>query len=117
MTALVGALPGFGDYLTIAVRSHARGIATTHMLLNLVVVLLYALATLLMLNDGVRTDGRLTVVVLLHLVGTGLLTLSGWLGGEMAHRHHLAIIPDTAELECLEHAHHGLQPLGEHPGR
>jgi uncharacterized membrane protein len=115
VTALVAALPGFGDYLTMAVRSDARGIATIHMLLNLAVVALYLLAMLLMLDDGARTGGRLTMVVVLHLVGTGLLALSGWLGGEMVYRHHLAVIPDSAELERLEHARHELQPAAGRP--
>lgn len=117
VTALVAALPGFGDYLTMAVRSDARGIATTHMLLNLAVVALYFVAMLLMLNDGARSGARLTTVILLHLIGTGLLALSGWLGGEMVYRHHLAVIPDTAELERLEHARHELQPASERPVR
>src|SRR5689334_8285138 len=44
ITALVAALPGFGDYLTMAVKSDARGIATTHMALNLTTVALFFVA-------------------------------------------------------------------------
>ena len=110
VTALVAALPGFGDYLTMAVRSDARGIATAHMLLNLLIVALYFVAMLLMLDAGALAGGRLTAVVVLHAVGSGLLLLSGWLGGEMAYRHHLAMVPDDAELERAEQAHHELRP-------
>jgi uncharacterized membrane protein len=110
VTALLAALPGFGDYFTMAVRSDARAMATAHMLLNLTVVALYVVAMLLMLDNNARTGGRLTVVVLLHLIGTGMLSLSGWLGGEMVFRHHLATVPDDAELERAEHAHHDLRP-------
>ncbi len=110
VTALLAALPGFGDYLTMAVHSDARGIATAHMLLNLTVVALFFVAMLLMLGDGAVGGGRQAAVLVLHAVGVGLLLLSGWLGGELVFRHHLAMIPDDAELERAEHAHHELRP-------
>jgi uncharacterized membrane protein len=108
VTALVAALPGFGDYVTMAVQSDARTIATAHMLLNLSVVALFFVAMLLMLNDGATAGTRLTAVVLLHLIGVGALTVSGWLGGEMVFRHHLAMVPDDAQAEQAEQQQHGL---------
>jgi uncharacterized membrane protein len=110
VTALLAALPGFGDYLTMAVHSDARLIATAHMVLNLSTVALFFIAMLLMLNDHAVAGGRQVVVLVLHAVAVGLLLLSGWLGGEMVFRHHLAMIPDDGELERAEHAHHELQP-------
>jgi uncharacterized membrane protein len=106
LTALFAALPGFGDYFTMAVNTDARGMATAHMLLNLTIVLMYGAAALLMLDDGARDGGRLTAVVSLHAAGTGLLALSGWLGGEMVFRHHLATVPDTAAAGETEQAVH-----------
>lgn len=109
VTALLAALPGFGDYFTLAIHTDARNMATAHMLLNLAVVALFFVSMLLMLNDGATAGGRLTSVFILHLIGVGLLAPSGWLGGEMAFRHHLAMIPDDAELERAEQAHHELR--------
>lgn len=106
VTALVAALPGFGDYITMARRTDARAVATAHMTLNLVVVALYFVAMLLMLDDGALDGGRLSAVVILHAVGVGLLLLSGWLGGEMVFRHHLAVVPDSGELEIEEDRQH-----------
>jgi uncharacterized membrane protein len=80
VTALLAALPGFGDYLTIAARSDARVMATAHMLLNLCVVGLYVVAMVLMRDAGALDGGRLTAVVALHAAGIGILLLSGWLG-------------------------------------
>jgi uncharacterized membrane protein len=121
VTALVAALPGLGDYLTMAVKSDAAQIATAHMVLNVVVVVLYVVAMLLMLDNNATTGGRLGGVIALHAVGTGILLLSGWLGGEMVFRHHLAMIPDDAELESAERVRHdvagtarGRKPAGEH---
>jgi uncharacterized membrane protein len=110
IAALVAALPGFGDYFTTAIHTDARGIATTHMALNLATLVLFFVAFLLMLDNGATAGGRLTAVFILHLVGVGLLALSGWLGGEMVYRHHLSMIPDDARLAEAEQAHHELHP-------
>lgn len=106
VTALVAALPGLGDYVTMARHSDARGIATTHMVLNLATVALFVVAAVLMWDDGATGGGRLTAVVVMHAAGVGLLALSGWLGGEMVYKHHLAVVPDDAEQERAEHARH-----------
>ncbi|MGD9891300.1 MAG: DUF2231 domain-containing protein [Dehalococcoidia bacterium] len=108
VAALIAALPGFGDYFTMAMHSDARAIATTHMILNLTTVALFVVAAVLMWDDGALDGGRLTAVVILHVVGVGLLALSGWLGGEMVYKHHLAVVPDDAEQEQAEHARHEL---------
>jgi uncharacterized membrane protein len=108
ITALVAALPGFGDFFTMAIHTDARPIAITHMLLNLATVALFFVAWLLMLNNGAVDGPRLTAMFVLHIVGVGFLTLSGWLGGEMVFRHHLATIPEDAEMEQAEHVRHDL---------
>ncbi|HEX5368869.1 MAG TPA: DUF2231 domain-containing protein, partial [Dehalococcoidia bacterium] len=106
ITAAVAALPGFGDYLTVAKRSDAASMALGHMVLNLTVLALYFVAMLLMLDNGALTGTDLAIVVILHGIGTGVLVLSGWLGGEMVYRHHLAIVPDDSESEAIENTHH-----------
>lgn len=93
ISALVAALPGFGDLVTIARKSDALGIAIVHMLLNLTVLLFFFVAMLLMLNDNAIGGPKLVSAVTLHGAGLILLGLSGWLGGEMVFRHHLAVVP------------------------
>jgi uncharacterized membrane protein len=117
VTALAAALPGFGDYLTVARHTDAKDIATFHMLLNLGVVGLYFVAMLLMLDEGALTGRDLTLVIVLHALGAGLLGLAGWLGGEMVFRHHVAMIPDDREQEVAQDSRHrapgyrdGMQP-------
>lgn len=109
-SALIAALPGFGDYLTMARKSDANAIAMAHMTLNVTIVILYIVATALAMDSGATSGGVLGAVIALHAVGTGLLLLSGWLGGEMVYRHHLAVIPDTAELEAGERERHETAP-------
>lgn len=110
VAALLAALPGFGDYFTMAIQSDARTIATVHMALNLSVVALFVVALLLMRSNGATVGGLYTAVIVLHAVAVGLLALSGWLGGEMVYRHHLAVVPDDAELEREEHRRHDARP-------
>jgi uncharacterized membrane protein len=106
ITALVAALPGLVDLLTVALKSDARTMAVAHMLLNVTVVALYVVAMLLMRDAGALTGNDLTAVVVLHAAGVGMLLLSGWLGGEMVFRHHLGMVPDTSDLEVEEHQQH-----------
>ncbi|MPZ51070.1 MAG: DUF2231 domain-containing protein [Dehalococcoidia bacterium] len=90
----------------MAWNSGARSIAMFHMALNLGVVGLFLAATLLMLDNGALNGADLTAVVVLHALGVGLLSLAGWLGGEMVFRHHLAVIPDDSEQEAAEDSRH-----------
>jgi uncharacterized membrane protein len=106
VTALVAALPGFGDYFTIALRSRAALQATAHMLLNLTLVGLFAGAFVLQLDNGALEGAELTIVVILHAVGVGFLSVSGYLGGDMSHRQHLAIVPHDEQFEREEEATH-----------
>ncbi len=103
LTALVAALPGFGDYFTMALKSRIAAMATAHMLLNLATVGIFSAAYLVQMDNGALTGSNLTLLVALHAVGIGLLSLSGVLGGEMVYRHHLAIVPSEGEA-AAEHA-------------
>ncbi|HWC31130.1 MAG TPA: DUF2231 domain-containing protein [Dehalococcoidia bacterium] len=107
IAALVAALPGLGDYLTIAVNSDANVIATAHMALNIAVVVLFTVAAGLAVDDGATSGSSLTAVVVIHAVGVGLLGIAGALGGEMVYRHHLGMIPDGSEDERAERERHG----------
>jgi uncharacterized membrane protein len=110
VSGLLAALPGIGDFLTMAQKTDARDMALAHGALNVTVVALYFIAMLLMLDDGATSGGRLATVFILHLVGLGLLGLSGWLGGELVFRHHLGMVPDDGELERAETSRHELRP-------
>jgi len=109
-TALLAALPGFGDYFTMAVRSDARGTATTHMILNLTSTSLFIIAVLLMRDRGALDGSRWTIVLLLQLLAVGLLSVSGWLGGEMVFKHHLAMVPDDEASAAVEQTRHAARP-------
>lgn len=108
VTALAAAVVGFVDYFLLALRTDARTPATVHMGLNLAVVALFLISIVLRLEHGALSGGRFTLAFILSLVGIGLLSVSGWLGGELAYRHHLGIIPDSREAEEAEEQRHTL---------
>ena len=95
----------------VARHTDARGMATTHMLFNLVAVALFVVSVLLRLDDGALRGGRFATAFALSLVAIALLGVSGWLGGELSYRKHLGMVPDDAVLARAEQAHHGRWPL------
>jgi uncharacterized membrane protein len=85
VTALLAAIPGLVDYLSLSGR--ARRIATYHLLLNLTVIGVFVAGFLLRL----RTDPYDRVPVMLSAVGIAFLVVSGWLGGELVYRHGVGV--------------------------
>ena len=89
-TALLASVPGFADYSSIRRDHPGRKCATWHMLLNLAAVAMYAV------NLAVRwpRDGGDRVGLLpfaMSLIGVGLLSVSGYLGGVMIYDDGIAV--------------------------
>jgi uncharacterized membrane protein len=100
---LLAAVFGFIDYLSLPMRNTTRTLATTHMLVNLFVVALFFAATLLMIDRNAVSGTQQLIVLALHITGVAGLVISGWLGGEMVYRHHVAVssAPPAEERERL----------------
>jgi len=97
VTALLAAIPGFIDYLSIT-ELRTKKIATTHMILNLVIVALF------LFNLGMRYKGAASAEmfeVVLSVVAIALLAVSGWLGGSLVYVHHVGLAPkrDSREID------------------
>jgi uncharacterized membrane protein len=84
--ALLAAVPGLVDYRGLR-SPRVRRTALTHMVLNVVVLALFAL------NLWLRTRLAIDSVVplVLSLIGVGLLGISGWLGGELVYVHGVGV--------------------------
>lgn len=91
--ALLAAVPGFIDYLSL--RGRIRSIALSHMLVNLTVVGLYAVNLFLRTRS---TPGAVAPVVLSAL-SVVLLGISGWLGGELVYVQGVAVQPQPVSAE------------------
>jgi uncharacterized membrane protein len=78
--ALVAASFGFVDYFTAPMTAAVKRTATTHMILNLTVVVLYAAAFYVRFMNPISTLGYV-----LTYVGLALLVVSGWYGGHLVY--------------------------------
>jgi nitrite reductase/ring-hydroxylating ferredoxin subunit/uncharacterized membrane protein len=86
--ALLAAVPGFIDYLrTVPPQSSGKSRATTHMLLNLTVVIVFLLAT--WLRRGSVAPG--TAVLALEGLAIAMLFVGGWLGGVLVSRNQISV--------------------------
>jgi uncharacterized membrane protein len=102
--ALIAAIPGFIDYLSIVrlapedPSSNTPTIATAHMSFNLLVVSLYAA------NLYLRTilPPAAALPMVLSVVGIAVLAVSGWLGGTMVYRRRVAVAEPTEETSDPE---------------
>ena len=84
--ALLAALPGLLDLLSLP--SHVKRIGIAHMVINLTIVVLYAI------NAWLRRDGVSDGDIWLSVLSVALLGVSGWLGGHMVYVHRVAVEPE-----------------------
>ena len=84
--ALIAAIPGFIDYLSINDKKTKRT-GTKHLITNLSIVVLY------IINIIIRTNGEpnMALPIILSVVAVGALLYSGWLGGDMVYEHGMGV--------------------------
>ncbi len=78
--ALLAALFGFVDYFTVPMSTAVKKTATTHMILNLIVVAFYVAAFFVRYANEVSAVGYV-----LTYIGLALLVVSGWYGGHLVY--------------------------------
>ena len=89
--AVMAAVPGIIDYFSIKDEKVSK-IAGWHARLNVLALLVFGASFYLRTRDGMQmVDGSMTVPVLLSVFGVILISISGWLGGEMVYKHRLAV--------------------------
>jgi Predicted membrane protein len=84
--ALIAALPGFIDFASLT-NPKTKSIALWHMMINLLAVVLYAVNFWLRMH---RATGD-NLPILLSVAGIVLITISGWLGGELVYVRGVAV--------------------------
>ena len=91
ITTVPTALAGLADWLTITWGSELWKTATTHMIAMVSATVFFGLAALFghdeFLAGNVQADG-----LILTLIGFGLLTLGGWLGGAIVYVHGMRVL-------------------------
>ena len=96
--ALAAAIPGFVDWLAIT-NGEVKKAANWHARLNIAALVVFAISFFLRLGRYSELVGRrLTIPFLLSLVGVILITISGWLGGELVFRYGIGQTRDDASM-------------------
>ena len=99
--AVAAAVFGIIDWLAIKDREVKRT-ANWHARLNVIALLIFAASFYLRTTNGSRiSGGSYTIPLVLSVVGVILITISGYLGGELVFKHGVAVNPqfDTAPEE------------------
>ena len=87
----LAAVPGFIDWLSLKDREVVK-IANWHARLNVIALLIFVASFYLRTTSGAGlVGGSHTIPFVLSLVGVILITISGWLGGELVFRHGVAV--------------------------
>jgi uncharacterized membrane protein len=90
--ALCAAVPGFIDlFLYKGGAPPVKKVALTHMTINLIVVVLYAINIGLRAGTISTAPTGFSVAILLSIIGVAMLFVSGWLGGQMVHVYGVGV--------------------------
>jgi len=108
VTALLAAVFGAIDYFGVEMSPAASRVATIHAILNVTVVILYAVSWWLRRNDAALGNGRFSGAMVLAVAGFLMLGVSGWLGGNLAYHHKVGVVekadPKATEIGMRESA-------------
>lgn len=89
--AALAAVPGLIDWLSIKDPEVVK-IANWHARLNVIALLIFAASFYLRTTGGSElVSGSHTIPFGLSVLGVILITISGWLGGEMVFKHGVAV--------------------------
>ena len=91
ITSSATVLTGFADWLTISRGTPLWRTATTHALVNAGASVFFVLAAIFGHASYTRGDVSAGAFIL-TLIGMGLLTLGGWLGGAITYVHGMRVL-------------------------
>jgi uncharacterized membrane protein len=89
--ALLAAVPGLIDYASLRDPA-AKKTATQHMILNLAAVAVFGIDFFLRIGE----NNTSVVPVALSVVGVILISISGYLGGDLVYVHHVGVQPQSS---------------------
>ena len=89
--AAAAAVPGLVDWLSLK-NPRVVKIANWHARLNVIALLVFAASSYLRTHSGAAfVSGSYTIQVALSVLGVILISISGYLGGEMVFKHGVAV--------------------------
>lgn len=102
--AVAAAVPGIIDWLNIK-DAEVKRIADWHARLNIIALIVFALSLYLRMRVGGHwVNYQLRIPFLISFLGMILISISGWLGGELAYKHGVGVAPqhDSPEEEAAK---------------
>jgi uncharacterized membrane protein len=95
--AAVAAVPGLIDWLSLTDKAVVK-LANWHARLNVIALLVFAASFYLRTTSGAAlVSDSFTIPLALSVLGVILITISGWLGGEMVFKHGVAVEAQPAD--------------------
>jgi uncharacterized membrane protein len=89
--AAVAAVPGIIDWLSITDKTIVK-LANWHARLNVIALLVFAASFYLRTTSGAgMLSDSYTIALALSVLGVILISISGWLGGDMVFKHGVAV--------------------------
>ncbi|HYK41700.1 MAG TPA: DUF2231 domain-containing protein [Thermoanaerobaculia bacterium] len=92
VTALLAAVFGAIEYFGVEMSPAGRRVATWHAILNVTVVVLYAVSWWMRRNDAALGNDRFSLAMGLAVVAFLMLGVSGWLGGNLSYHHKIGVV-------------------------
>jgi uncharacterized membrane protein len=99
IAALVAAVLGLLDYSRLERGTRAWKFATTHLVLNVTAVLLFAIVWILHFGDDPSV-----VALVLGIIGLLGVAVSGFLGGELAYRFGVRVADESDQAAAFSDA-------------
>jgi uncharacterized membrane protein len=102
--AVAAAVPGIIDWLSIK-EARVKRIANWHARLNIIALIVFAISLYFRMKVGAHwVNYHLQIPVALSMLGVILISISGWLGGELAYKHGVGVSPqhDSPEEEAAK---------------
>jgi uncharacterized membrane protein len=93
--AVIAALFGFMDLMTIPSRTPAAATALTHMALNTIILVVMAVNALVRQSEGL--DSVSTTSLCLTILGLVILGVSGSLGGRLSYRYGVRVADEQTQ--------------------
>ena len=91
--ATAAAVPGIIDWLSIT-DSKVKRIADWHARLNIIALIVFAISLYFRMKIGTHwVNYHLRIPFLLSFLGVILISISGYLGGELAYKHGVGVAP------------------------
>lgn len=100
--AAVAAVPGLIDWLSLTDKAVVK-LANWHARLNVIALLVFAASLYLRTTGGSDLiSNSYTIAIALSVFGVVLISISGWLGGEMVFKHGVAVEARSADRVARE---------------